>query len=177
MSNSSWQSGLRNAVLHPTSEVSRISLIGAGQVLNGDDGAGPAAIRLLETRGHMPERFQLLDAGAFPENHTGSIRRFQPQLVVFIDAAQMDQPPGSIRLLELTEIGGLSAATHSLPFGIIGKYLQDEVGCRVMVLGIQPLHNLPNTPLSRVMFDVVQLIASFIEELAHEHDIYKRIHS
>jgi hypothetical protein len=36
-------------------------------------------------------------------------------------------------------------------FDIIGQYLQDEVGCRVMVLGIQPAHNLPNTSLSRVI--------------------------
>jgi hydrogenase 3 maturation protease len=172
MSNFSWLTSLRESIqLYANNPAGPILFAGVGQEQNGDDGAGPAVVSEIIKRKVRSMRFIFINTGAFPENHTSTIRKLKPALVVFIDAAQMNLNPGDIRLLELEDIEGLSASTHSLPFGIIGQYLQDEVGCRVMVLGIQPAHNLPNTSLSRVINDVVQNVAESLEALAKEYDV------
>ena len=37
-----------------------------------------------------------MEAGPAPENFTGPLRRFRPDLVLLVDAAQMDAEPGTI---------------------------------------------------------------------------------
>lgn len=171
MSNSSWLTSLRENIQQCGNDPDDVVLfVGVGQERNGDDGVGPAIIRELESREIKSQKFHFINAGAFPENKTSSIRKLNPALLIFIDAAQMDLEPGDIRYFGLDEVTGLSAATHSLPFGIIGQYLKDEVGCRVMVLGIQPVQNQTDTSLSRVIIDVVQNISNQIEALAKEYD-------
>jgi hydrogenase maturation protease HycI len=83
----------------------------------------------------------ILEGGLAPENQTGKIRAFQPELVLFIDAAQMDEPPGTIRWIPLDSIDGMSASTHSMPLSILAHYLTLEFSCQVAVLGIQPAQN------------------------------------
>jgi len=83
----------------------------------------------------------VLEGGPAPENHTARIRTFKPELVIFVDAAQMDEPAGTIRWLSLDAIDGMSASTHSLPLSMLARFITLETGCRVAVLGIQPQQN------------------------------------
>ena len=82
----------------------------------------------------------VLDAGAAPENVTGALRRFRPDLVVFVDAADMGEgeAPGAVRWLDWRETDGLSASTHTLPLHVISQYLVSELHCDVALIGIQP---------------------------------------
>lgn len=73
-----------------------------------------------------------------PENVTGEIRAARPSHVLFVDAADLGEPPGSARLLESFEVDGMSSSTHTLPLRIIADYLARELGCRVLFLGVQP---------------------------------------
>jgi len=82
-----------------------------------------------------------LDGGSVPENHTGKLRLFQPELVLFVDAANLDEPPGAIQLIPLESIDGMSASSHSLPLSMLARYIIFEFGCQVEVLGIQPAQN------------------------------------
>jgi hydrogenase 3 maturation protease len=79
-----------------------------------------------------------MDAGHAPENGTSQLRQFEPDAVLLIDAAEMGEQPGSIRLIEMDEIEGMSASTHSLPLSMLAHYIQLELGCDVALLGIQP---------------------------------------
>jgi len=151
-------------------------LVGVGRVENGDDGAGIAVINHLMAFCQDSENFLFINGGAAPENLLGVIIRSQPKLVLFIDAAQMGQEPGCVQLIPLDRIGGLTAVTHGISFGIIGRYLQDEVGCRVMVLGIQPQSNQPNTTLSRVISDVVQQVSDSLEALVRDENRGKQFY-
>src|SRR5690349_19061121 len=99
MSPNSWRASLQT-VLSPLSSGagagSRLAVIGIGQELCGDDGAGCAVIQSLQERRGPSETFLALDGGCAPENQTGPLRRFRPSLVVLVDAAQMGIEPGSI---------------------------------------------------------------------------------
>lgn len=102
----------------------------------------------------------MIDAGIAPENQTGPIRRFAPDLVVMIDAAQMDEPPGTIRWLDWAETDGLSASTHTLPPYLLAKFLAAETGCAVGLIGIQPAQNGFGAPLSAVMAAAVEAVVN-----------------
>ena len=117
----------------------RTCLVGIGSDLRGDDSAG-----LLVARGllHLQSNnLLIIDGGPAPENFSSKIKKFNPDLVIFIDAAHMDEPPGTIKWIPLESIDGMSASTHSLPLSILANFLFAELGCDVTVLGIQPAQN------------------------------------
>jgi hydrogenase 3 maturation protease len=69
---------------------------------------------------------------------TGEIRRLEPTHVLFVDAADLGAEPGTVRLVESTEIEGMTSSTHTLPLSVIADYLKKETACRVLFLGLQP---------------------------------------
>ena len=80
----------------------------------------------------------MIEAGPAPENHSYQLRRFQPDLVILIDAAQMNLAPGEIRLIDLNAIDGFGASTHTTPLALFAHYLRGELGCEILLIGIQP---------------------------------------
>lgn len=90
----------------------------------------------------------IIDGGPAPENFSSKIKKFNPELIIFIDAAHMDDPPGTIQWILLESIDGMSASTHSLPLSMLANFLVAELGCDVTVLGIQPAQNEISSDLS-----------------------------
>ncbi len=95
-----------------------------------------------------PAPVLVIEGGPAPENHTGPIRRFAPDLVILVDAAHLEEAPGAIRWLDWQDLAGLSASTHTLPPSILARYLTLELGCRVALVGIQPQQTDLGAPLS-----------------------------
>ncbi len=151
----------------------RIALVGIGQELRGDDAVGIEVVRQFKNlqssqKSHPNIIWFPCEAGSIPENASGLLRRFQPHLVVFVDAAQMNTPGGSLRLLSLDEIDGMSASTHSLPLSVIGKYLARELNCPIALIGIQPLQNEFGSPLSEPVRLAAIELAAALSRLAAE---------
>jgi hydrogenase 3 maturation protease len=128
----------------------RICLVGVGSDLRGDDSAGLWVARALigDERVTLASHLLVVEGGPAPENHTGAIRSFRPDLVLLVDAAHLDEPPGTIQWIPLDAIDGMSASSHSLPLSILAGYLTNEFGCDVAVLGIQPEQNDLDSQLS-----------------------------
>jgi hydrogenase 3 maturation protease len=137
-----------------------VAVVGIGNSLRGDDGAGSAFIRALRRMTpRIPTSVLLVDAGTAPENFTGPLRQFQPTLVLLIDAAQLNETPGTIRLLDAMQATGLDASTHTLPLSLTARYLTRAVGCEIAILGIQPADNAYGAPLSPRVRRAVQRAA------------------
>jgi len=135
--------------------------------LRGDDSAGLVVARALlddEHRQNTPDLL-IIEGGPAPENHTSKIRAFQPKLVLFVDAAQMDEPPGTIRWVPLDTIDGMSASTHSMPLSILAHFLTLDLACKVAVLGIQPGQNAIGSELTPPVSAAVNEIAWAISDL------------
>lgn len=162
MSSPSWQDYL-NQSLKKVNRLPRVAVLGFGQEFNGDDAAGIVIARGLQSRLAGQDRLLIIDAGPAPENQTGALRRFEPDLVLLIDAAQMGDPPGTISWLAWQDTTGISASTHTLPPYMLAQYLTAEFGCDVALIGIQPYGNQIDAPLSPIM---QQAIESVIEGLA-----------
>jgi hydrogenase 3 maturation protease len=79
-----------------------------------------------------------IPAGAAPENSSGELRALAPSHVIIVDAADMGEAPGTVKLLDPSEAGGASFATHGLPLSVLAAYLTTEMGCKVIMIGVQP---------------------------------------
>ncbi len=135
MSNPSWSNVLKTALKKSNQ---RITILGIGHELRSDDAAGVKMARVLKRSLANKPQILVIEGGSAPENHTAVIRRFAPDIVLLVDAAEMGQPPGFIKCLSWEQITGLSASTHTLPLHILAHYLHAELSCQVLLIGIQP---------------------------------------
>ncbi len=142
MCKASWPNQLKQTLKRYRPDGSpRVAIVGIGNEFAGDDVAGLAVVRALPPAlTTEQEHLLVVDAGPAPENCTGALRRFAPDLVLLVDAARMDEPPGTIRWLAWQETTGLSASTHTLPPYVLAQYLLESLKCEVVLIGIQPEH-------------------------------------
>jgi hydrogenase 3 maturation protease len=122
----------------PEPRPARVAVVGVGNTMRGDDGAGILVVRALAARLQDAPDVLLIDGSTAPENFTSPIRRFRPDLVIEIDAAHLEQPPGTVAWVDWRDADGMSASTHTLPPSVLASFLSADLGCRVSLLGIQP---------------------------------------
>jgi len=117
----------------------RVAVLGCGSPLRGDDAAGTeVALRLADLWGvNMRSRAQAFAGDVAPENLTGEIKDYAPDLLLVIDALDLNASPGEVSLVGVDGIGGVSFSTHMLPLNIVIDYLQQETGCEILLLGVQ----------------------------------------
>jgi hydrogenase 3 maturation protease len=148
----------------PAHRPARIAVLGVGNELNGDDAAGVRVVRELAARLPATPGVLLIDGGVAPENFSGPLRRFQPDLVLEVDAADLGEAPGTTRWVDWREADGLSASTHTLPPSVLADYLVSELGCEVSLIGIQPACLDLNAPLSPAVGRAVRQLADALCE-------------
>lgn len=120
--------------------MSRKIILGIGNPLGSDDAVGPlVARRINEKLRKKAAECQLIaiDAGLSPESYTSVIRRNRPEQLILIDAADMQLPTGSIRLLPPHKIKTMTFSTHQMPLSALVSYVQEFCG-RIYIIGIQP---------------------------------------
>jgi hydrogenase 3 maturation protease len=149
-----------------------VAVLGIGNELNGDDGAGVIITEGLKiyqrdsaTRKSTAARL-IISAGLAPENFTGQLRQFQPNLVIFVDAAELGFAPGTVEWLSWKDTVGMSGSTHSLPLSILAQYLVVEIGCEVYLLGVQAGSNgygeALSLPVVRAANEVIQGLGAIL---------------
>ena len=129
-------SALQSLLSEIISGSQKVAILGAGSPLLGDDAAGNAIAEALADR-LSSDRAAVYCGCTAPENFTGVIKRFQPDALLIIDAADMGLPTGAVALIDPCEVGGVSFSTHMLPLKIMLEYLKREIGCKIYILGIQ----------------------------------------
>lgn len=140
-----WKQGLK-AIM-----AKKPVVVGVGNALKGDDGAGTEAIGRLD---YAPK----LDAGVMPENHIFKIQKMSPTCILIIDAVDFGGKPGEVRLMKAGETTNPNISTHSMPLSIFARFFPD---IEVWLLGIQPETNMFGSPLS-------ESVAKSVAEIAKE---------
>lgn len=112
----------------------RFGVVGVGNALKGDDGAGPALIALLAGRA----RFPLVDASEVPENYGGWVAKQGLDVAVFVDAVDFGGAPGEWRLIGIEELMHSASSTHRLSLHFLIRYLKEEWKGEALLVGIQP---------------------------------------
>lgn len=148
-----WAGALRGAVR------GRVVVLGVGNDLRADDGAGSLVARRLR------ERFPnvVFDGGQAPENQSGPLRRARPDAIVVVDAADFGGAPGEVRVVcaREGEAGGLALGTHALPIGTFLAALAEATGATVHLVAIQ-------ASTTQLGVEMTPAVAAAVDEVARE---------
>jgi hydrogenase 3 maturation protease len=143
-------------------------VLAVGSPLRGDDAAGLLTAKQLKLFARRSRgRVRIFVGETAPENLTGEIKRYKPDHLVVIDAMDKKSPPGALYVLDLheTELASLGpASTHNLPLGVLLKYLQASLACRITVMGIQPQSIEFNAPVSKIVERAALKAARLLEK-------------
>jgi len=120
-----------------------VLVVGVGNRLHGDDAAGSRVAEQLAAGG----RECVFDAELSPENYLGVLLDASPEVVLFVDAAELGETPGACRLAAIAELAPRVESTH-MPSLRLAADLLAAYGVESMLLGIQPGCTSADTPLS-----------------------------
>jgi hydrogenase maturation protease HycI len=142
----------------------RVVLLGVGNPDRGDDGAGPLCARMAAEKlgSGAAERALVLDGREVPESLTGTIRKFAPDLTIVVDSAAGGHEPGTIFLVERDKIADEGISTHHISLLHLVRYLQDSIGSRVLVVGIEPRLMQDGAPMSPAVAGAAERLADFL---------------
>ncbi|HET9913879.1 MAG TPA: hydrogenase 3 maturation endopeptidase HyCI [Anaerolineales bacterium] len=143
----------------------RVAVLGIGNTFRSDDAAGVLVARALSRRVSDNAHLLVCEAGHAPENKTAEVRKFAPDLVLLIDAADLGKAPGTVEWISEEDIDGMSASTHSLPLSMLARYLKLEIGCEVNLLGIQLASNEVGETISPEVLQAVEEVAAGLDEI------------
>jgi hydrogenase 3 maturation protease len=143
--------------MHLTDELSKyytdkIVFVGLGNELREDDGAGLEFVERLKSENEF-HKSHFIIGGRNPENHLQAILSYNPQIVIFIDAAEWGGNPGEIKKFNEDEISHTDFSTHTFSIKMIKEYLLNHQQMDFMFLGIQPL----STSFRQGLSDLVKI--------------------
>jgi hydrogenase 3 maturation protease len=119
------------------SDARRVVIAGIGNPLRKDDFVGVKIVRRLRNRVSLS--VYLVECETVPESFIGPITEFNPTHILVIDAAVLNQKPGSSKLVEPDQLANRPAvSTHALPLQIFCRYLAETTGAKIAMLAIQP---------------------------------------
>ncbi|MCC6012762.1 MAG: hydrogenase maturation peptidase HycI [Candidatus Verstraetearchaeota archaeon] len=140
-------------------DAKKLLFVGIGNKLRKDDGAGSIIISRLKRRGIK----SVIDCEIMPENFIGKIKRINPTHIIFFDAIDMGEKPGTYRVISENELCERFISTHRLPIKILFKILKEEIpNVKILLIGIQPKNIEFGKGLSK---SVNKGINSLIEEI------------
>jgi hydrogenase 3 maturation protease len=136
------------------SRASRILFVGVGNVLKRDDGVGVVISKqIIERAGILS-----LSVEVSIENYIGKINSVKPEEMVIIDCMDLGSPPGTYRLVSLSDVEDITFNTHNISLGRLRDFFQYPS----YVLGIQP-ENIEfgdslSTPVEKAARQIVKQI-------------------
>ena len=108
----------------------KILFAGIGNLLRSDDGAGVYISRNIVCR----DNIDAITVETGIENYIGKINSLDPDILVLIDCVDMKLPPGSFRILDVSQIQDITFNTHNISL----RRLPDFFSMPVHILAIQP---------------------------------------
>lgn len=132
----------------------RVTILGVGNKLRGDDGVGSWLAERLAGK----VAATVIDAEELPENYLGPVSAGRPEVLMIVDAADMQAQPGNLGIIEQDDIASSGLSTHSASLSLFLMVLQSEIQPDVFVLGIQPQDISFGAPLSPPVVESLGLI-------------------
>ncbi len=141
-----------------------IAIVGIGNIIRGDDGLGP---RLICTLRDQKCQHRLFDCGTAPENYIIPILSSNCDTVILVDATDLGEEPGEIRIIGLDQISTVSFSTHNPSPRLFTDLLRtgkDDIN--IFVLSIQPKDTSLGKPLSDEILKSIDIVAQAFLEIS-----------
>ena len=140
---------------------SKTIILGIGNSLKGDDGAGPALCERL--KGKIGS--EVIDAGTVPENYIQVIIKKNPQVLVIVDAVDFKASPGSIKVFRPEQLDSVIISTHTLSPRVFIDMIRSEIETDVYFVGIQPAQAKLAEPISPEVNEAIGLLEKILTEI------------
>lgn len=117
----------------------RLVILGIGENRMGDDGAGQYIAFHLDEMIKNPA-IKIINGGISPDHRLDELTHHDPDILLVVDAIQMDLPPGNIAFLEEQRMRNyLPISTHTLPLPVYLDRVKIAVPkIRIYLIGICP---------------------------------------
>lgn len=147
-------------------------VIGIGNNLMGDDGAGIHAIERLRGRA-LPDHVELIDGGTLSFTLLEQVEN--ADFLVIVDAAELDAEPGTVQVFMNDEMDEFLATSRrpsvhevNLLDVLTAARLRRRMPARYAMVGIQPLDVewscAPSGPVDKAVDEAVEIIAELVGE-------------
>jgi hydrogenase 3 maturation protease len=163
---------LRNLLEKYFAGARKIGILAVGSELRGDDAAGlliAQKLKAFSKTESLHSKLKIFIGATAPENLTGEIKKFNPDHLVVLDAADTGKKPGAIMSISPEEVGGVSFSTHQLPLKLMIQYLNESISCAVTIIGIQPksleFNTLPCKEVKAAAAEVAQSLQSALRKI------------
>lgn len=137
-------------------------IVGIGNTLKGDDGAGPLVCEQLKRANITAE---LIDAGTVPENYIQTIIKKAPQNLLVIDAIDFGAPAGTIRIFQPEQLSAHAISTHTLSPRLFVDLVRKDVEINVYFIGIQPAQTQLGQPVCSQVSQAVRRLSDALTQV------------
>jgi hydrogenase 3 maturation protease len=141
---------------------SKTVILGIGNSLKGDDGAGPWICQQLQDAEISAD---VIDAGTVPENYIQPIIKKAPQNLLIIDAIDFGACPGAVRIFKPEELSSLVISTHTLSPRLLVDMICKSIKVDVHFVGIQPAQVQMGQPITPQVSQAVQKLTEALVEI------------
>ncbi len=120
----------------------RIGVLGIGNVLMGDDGVGPYAVRLLEARYDFPRHVELQDLGTPGLGITAAFSDYDA--MILIDSVSAKKKPGEVHLYRKDQLVQVPMKTRVSPHdpalveALLFAEFSGKCPAEVLLVGVVP---------------------------------------
>jgi len=148
---------------------SRVLILGVGNMQKGDDAAGALCAERIGRQLKKKRRtgVMIINAGEVPENYTGSIRKFKPTHMVIVDACYSGKKAGTINIIDPRSIANGDVSTHRMPLSMLVRFLEETIGGRAIIIGIEPKIIDRGAPVSPVVNRAIEALGGKLERLIY----------
>ncbi|GAF71388.1 unnamed protein product [marine sediment metagenome] len=141
---------------------SKTVIVGIGNTLKGDDGAGPLVCQQLQEAKVSAE---LIDAGTVPENYIQPIIKKAPQNLLVIDAIDFGASAGTINIFKPEQLNSLVISTHTLSPRLFVDMIRRDIEVDVYFIGVQPAQTQLGQSISAEVSRAVQQLSQTLIEI------------
>lgn len=146
----------------------RTVVMGAGNILLGDDGIGVHVIRALKESGGLPDGVELIDAGTATLDALPLLDGVER--LIIIDAVKGGGPAGAIYRFTPDDIsdgpsGRVSLHQISLLDALKSNDLLGHQGCRATIIGVEPKDIMESLELSSELEERIPEIIGAVLDL------------
>jgi len=140
---------------------SRTVIVGIGNVLKGDDGAGSLVCQQLS--GEVCA--EIIDAGTVPENYIQPIIEKAPENLLVVDAMDFGASAGTIDIFKPEQLSSVVASTHTLSPRLFIDVVCQNTDVNVYFIGIQPAQTRLGQAVSGQVIQAIQRLLHVLTEI------------
>ena len=156
--------------------MTKVLIAGIGNVLLGDDGAGPFAIKVLESQYDFQDTVELADLGT--PGLDLPVHLASADAVILLDSANFGGDAGSIRLFRKQDIlrsaprARIDAHSPALVESIALARLMGTLPPDLLMIGIQGSRFEPGSPLSRPVRECIPHITDAVRRELYRLNVW-----